>query len=398
MTRVVLARGHHPTPWGLRPWAELPARFDTGVLVTRSSRYPLGDVGVKQLPVRTLRDLLPQGRAGDLAGLALPDRYLDAGPHLDAADVVHAEDLSLWFSAQLARAKHRHGYRMLVTVWETIPLLDAYRSPHARRFRAATLEGADHFLASSERARDALLLEGVAADRIELSYPGVDVDRFAAASGGAGRGHVILAPARLEWEKGHHDLFRALAALRRGIVDAPRDAVEDARLLIVGRGPEESRLRTHADELGIGDAVEFRSVPYDEMPSLYAEASCMVLASLPRSGCSLLPGGIPHCFWEEQFGLVLAEAMAAGLPIVGSRSGAIPEVAGEEAAYFAAGDWRELATLLADRVLSREPRARVTYPEERVRRYSIQAAGERLAGAYDRLSGRLERASAATSR
>ena len=117
-----------------------------------------------------------------------------------AADVVHTEDLSLWFSAQLAAGKRRYGYRLLVTAWETIPLLDAYRNPHARRFRAATLAGADFFLASSERARDALLLEGVPGERIELSYPGVDVARFAAAatSAPAAESHLILAPARLE--------------------------------------------------------------------------------------------------------------------------------------------------------------------------------------------------------
>jgi glycosyltransferase involved in cell wall biosynthesis len=389
-TRVVLARGHHPTPWGLRPWEELPPRFDAALLVTRGTRYDLDGVGVRRLPVRALRDLLPHGRAGDLAALALRDRYLDAGPHLDAADVVHAEDLSLWFSAQLANARRRHDYRLVVTVWETIPLLDAYRNPHARRFRAATLQGADLFLASSERARDGLLLEGVAPDRIELSYPGVDVDRFAAAaatSEGELGGHLILSPARLEWEKGHHDLLRAFAALHRGIVPAPREAVENARLLIVGSGPEEKRLRAHADELGIGGAVDLRSVPYGEMPALYARASCMVLASLPRSGCGLFPGDVPRCFWEEQFGLVLAEAMAARLAIAASRSGAIPEIAGDEASYFAPGDWLELAALLADRVLSREPRTRAHYPRERVRRYSIQAASARLAAAYDRVSG-----------
>jgi glycosyltransferase involved in cell wall biosynthesis len=386
--RVVLARGHHPTPWGLRPWEELPSRFHPALLVSRATRYDLSGVRVQRLPVRTLRDAFPPGRVGDLAALAVRDRYLDAGPHLDIADVVHTEDLSLWFSAQLAERKRRHGYRLLVTAWETIPLMEAYRNPHARRFRTATLAGADLFLASSERARDALLLEGVPSKRIELSYPGVDVDRFAAASAAApaGDAHLILSPARLEWEKGHHDLLRALAALRRRLVSGPREAAEHARVLIVGRGPEEKRLRVHAEELGLDGVVEFRSVPYGEMPALYARASCIVLASLPRSGCGLFPGDVPRCFWEEQFGLVLAEAMAARLSIVASRSGAIPEVAGNEAGYFAPGDWAGLARLLADRVLSREPQARTEYPEERVRRCSVQAAAERLASAYDRLS------------
>ena len=46
--------------------------------------------------------------------------------------------------------------------------------------------------------------------------------------------------------------------------------------------------------------------------------------------------------------MVLAEAIAAGLPIVASTSGAIPEVLGEQATYFAPGDWVGLARALAD--------------------------------------------------
>jgi glycosyltransferase involved in cell wall biosynthesis len=144
--------------------------------------------------------------------------------------------------------------------------------------------------------------------------------------------------------------------------------------LIVGAGPEEGRLRKHADELGISDAVEVRpTVPYDEMPTIYASASCMVLASLPMR------------WWEEQFGMVLVEAMAAGLPIVASGSGAIPEVAGESASYFRPGDWLALARALADGPLARPPGTRVSYPDERLARYSSQAAADRLAHAYEKL-------------
>ncbi|HET8673607.1 MAG TPA: glycosyltransferase, partial [Thermoleophilaceae bacterium] len=128
------------------------------------------------------------------------------------------------------------------------------------------------------------------------------------------------------------------------------------------------------------------SVPYDEMPELYARASCLVLASLPHAGCSLLTGP-PRCFWEEQFGMVLAEAMAAGLPILASESGAIREVAGEGATYFPAGDWVTLAGLLEQGPLSNPPGTRVQHDRERVKLFSTTAAAERLAAAYDELLG-----------
>jgi glycosyltransferase involved in cell wall biosynthesis len=51
--------------------------------------------------------------------------------------------------------------------------------------------------------------------------------------------------------------------------------------------------------------------------------------------------------WAEQFGHVLVEAMAVGIPVVGSSSGAIPEVLGDAGLVFAEGDARALRACLA---------------------------------------------------
>jgi glycosyltransferase involved in cell wall biosynthesis len=141
---------------------------------------------------------------------------------------------------------------------------------------------------------------------------------------------------------------------------------------MVGAGPEEQRLRTYAAELGIAAAVEVRPfVSYERMPALYDEATCMVLGSLPVWS------------WEEQFGMVLVEAMASGVPIVASSSGAIPEVLGESGDVFAPGDWVGLAALLRDALV--DPRPHVVTEPERVERFSAAAAAERMAAAYDEL-------------
>ena len=111
----------------------------------------------------------------------------------------------------------------------------------------------------------------------------------------------------------------------------------------------------------------------------------MVLASLATASGGFVLGDIPRFFWEEQFGLVLAEAMAARLPIVAAQSGAIPEVCGDAAIYFLPGDWLGLASRLAEGPLTLQPGDRAEPPAELVRRYSMDAAAERLASAYDRL-------------
>jgi glycosyltransferase involved in cell wall biosynthesis len=385
MTRVLVVRGHLVNPWELRPWALLPDRFDVGVLVTGSNVFDTGAVPLEKIRLRSRRDFLPRGRIGDVAMGLFGDRYVNPDAELGGADVVHAAELSFWFAGEMARLKEKHGFKLVLTVWETIPFLSTYRNRYARTYREQTLAATDLFLAATERAKEGLLLEGVEESRIQVCYPGIDVERFSAAGRPDPRPseHVVISPGRLVWEKGHQDVMRAIAAIGRGLVEAPADA--RLRLLVVGSGPEGGRLRAYAEELGIGDAVEFEAVPYDAMPDLYARASCMVLASLATAGGGFWLGDRPRFFWEEQFGLVLAEAMAAGLPIVASQSGAIPEVLGKTGSYFLPGDWMTLARILASGPLSRPPATRVDHPEDRVRLFSTHAMAERLAAAYDRV-------------
>ena len=367
--RVVLLRGHNANVWDARPWESLADEYDVELLVTGSNLHEVGTSGLRIVEVRTPRDALPGGRAAGAAAYALGERYLGLEAKLAGATIVHAAELGSWFSAQAARLKARLGFRLVVTVWETLPWRDAYRWPRERAYRRAVLPAADLFLAATERAREGLLLEGVPAERVVVAEPGADLERF---SGGAAAPapphHTVLSPGRLVWEKGHQDVLRAIAALRGGLVGEPRS---DVRGLIVGSGPEEGKLKRYAEELGLGGTVEFRStVPYAEMASLYAGASALALASLPTRA------------WEEQFGMVLAEAMASGLPIVACSTGAIPEVLGGQGTLVPAGDWMGIARALAAGPLAGAPAARVTYDPERTRHYSAEAAAERLRAAY----------------
>ncbi|MGI8730160.1 MAG: glycosyltransferase family 4 protein [Solirubrobacteraceae bacterium] len=379
---VVVVRGHLATPWELRQWVDLPARFQVSYLSSQANNYDVGDIGLWPVPVRTLRERFPRGRIGDVAAGVAGDRYLRVEDALRGADIVHAEELSFWFSASAARA--RGNFKLVQTVWETIPFLDAFRNRHARRYRAEVLGRTDLFLPATQRARDALLLEGVPEERIQVCSPGIDLERFrrAVTTATTPREHTIVSPGRLVWEKGHQDVLRAVAALHRGLDGLPQIR---PRVLVVGSGPEQARLAEHARELGIGDAVTFRSVPYDEMPSVFASASCMVLMSLATAQAMLHPFDTPRAFWEEQFGLVLAEAMAAGLSIIASTSGAIPEVLGDGGRYVAAGDWMGLARELAARPLSHPPGERVEHDPALLEHYSTTAAAARLAAAYDSL-------------
>ena len=378
MTRVLIVRGQLATPWELRPWAELDDRFDVSYLLTGSNEFDVDALPLRAVRATALRDRFPGGPLGAVAAGVIGERYLgDADAAFAEADVVHAGELSFWFTADAARRKVRHGYKLVTTVWETLPFLREFRNRHARTYRDQVLAATDLFLPTTERAREALLLEGVDEGRIEVCPPGIDTDRFAQRFP-APEEHVILSPGRLVWEKGHQDVLRAVALLAREGVRP--------RVRIVGRGPEEGRLRAHAAELGLGDRVEIGAVPYERMPEVFGTASCMVLASLPSATAQLHPFDVPRAFWEEQFGMVLAEAMASGLDILASDSGAIAEVLGSTGTLFSPGDWPGLAERLRTGPLARAPGERVSHPAELTERYSVTAMAGRLARAYDRVA------------
>src|SRR2546423_2169028 len=213
--RVVVVRGHQSNPWELRPWELLQDRFDVQWLRTGRTWFDPAQIGLPERRVRALRDVLPAGRIGDLAVRVPGDRYLGLRSALAGADVVHSQELGYWYSAQAARLKSALGFRLALTVWETLPFRDAYRNVRTRRYRARVLAATDLFLPTTERAALALELEGADAARIRVAPPGVELDRFAPPAAPPGGEPLVLSAGRLVWEKGHQDVLRALAALRR---------------------------------------------------------------------------------------------------------------------------------------------------------------------------------------
>lgn len=372
--RVVVLRGTAASPWELRPWERLhDARHaDVTVVVPPDNQYETATVSLPKAEVGTVGARMPPGPIGAALLKGVGQRHVGLADALAGADVVHAAELGYWFSWQAARLKPRLGYKLVLTVWETLPFVDAYRNVRTRRYRRDVLAATDLFLAVTERARDALLLEGAPPERIRVCPPGIDVERFAdgrPASAGEGA-RTLISVGRLVWEKGHQDLLRAVALLRARGHDG-------LRVAIVGVGPEERRLRAVVADLGLTEAVDFRgAIPHEELPNAYAGAACLVLASIPTA------------YWEEQFGMVLAEAMAARLPVVAAASGAIPEVLAGYGSLFGPGDWRGLADVLAEGPLSTPPGTRTAPDPALIERYSAGAAAGRLRAAYADLTER----------
>jgi glycosyltransferase involved in cell wall biosynthesis len=132
---------------------------------------------------------------------------------------------------------------------------------------------------------------------------GVDLARFRPATRPRSRHPQrvrCLAVARLVERKGIADLIQAIASLERGRYE----------LEIVGSGPDEHRLKDLARQLGVSRELIFAgSVDRATIPGHYRDADIFALAP-----------------WDAASGNVFAEALASGLPIVGSTVGGIPEL------------------------------------------------------------------------
>jgi phosphatidylinositol alpha-1,6-mannosyltransferase len=173
---------------------------------------------------------------------------------------------------------------------------------------------ADVVVMNSAYTRERFAAMGMTHPRVEVAPPGVDTGRFRPDRDGASvrrrygldGSRVLLTVGRLVERKGHDTVIRALG--RVGRVAGP------VRYLIAGTGPEESRLRRLAGDLGCADHVIFAGrVPDEDLPDFYAACDVFVMPSrelAERDGV-------------EGFGIVFLEAGACGKPVVGGRSGGI---------------------------------------------------------------------------
>ena len=208
-----------------------------------------------------------------------------------------------------------------------------------REHRLAQKTERAHFVVCiSEYARSQLM--GLVAtehwSKLHVVHCGVDVRRFAAVSrNGRPAALEILNVGRVVPVKGQSLLVEALAELRRRGIDA--------RLTIVGDGPQAPELRELTQRLGVEDRVEFAgAVGQDAILDYYERADVFAAASFAE--------GLP---------VVLMEAMATGLPVVASRIAGVPELVedGVSGYLVAPGRVDELVAAL-ERIATADPKAR----------------------------------------
>lgn len=386
--RVALVRGPQLSAYELQTY--VPLREKGYDLVAFASRAPLvelpTEIPVRQLasPMDTLRRL--RGPARKVAEAVayrrgIANRLDGLEDALHDFDILHAMETFNAFTAQTLDAAKRHRKPLAVTVWENIPYLPVEAS--FARHRERVLREADAFIAVTQRAKAALLIEGAPEERIHVVPVGIDLDRFRPAPpdpavrerhGIPADAPLLLFVARLTWEKGLLDILHAMKLL-----DAQKRTPATApHLLVVGAGEQRAEADARARAMGIADRIHFAGhVPYAQVAALYHAADVLVLGSIP----------MPR--WQEQYGMVLVEAMASGLPVVVAASGSIPEVVDDAAILVQPNDAMSFADAIAAML---EPEVRRTHAQRGLalarERYDRERVADSIARIYRRLADR----------
>jgi glycosyltransferase involved in cell wall biosynthesis len=243
----------------------------------------------------------------------------------------------------------RHAARLRLVMLVHLPIaMDVGLEPaEAQRFRtweARSLAAALLVVVTGVATRPMLAEYAVAPARIMVVEPGTDA--APAARGSAGGPVHLLSVATLNPGKGHDVLLQALARVRHDnwqltcAGSTARDPVTAARVQAL----------THA--LALQDHVRFAGELQDEaLDRAYDAADVFVLAT-----------------WQETFGMAVAEALARCLPVVSTRTGAIPELVGNDAGLLVTpGDVEALAEALSRVIADAELRQRLHAGAARVR-------------------------------
>jgi glycosyltransferase involved in cell wall biosynthesis len=252
-----------------------------------------------------------------------------------APHIIHAEEEPDSLSALQIIIAHRilaPASRMILHTYQNV---NRPKGLIVRSVLKTTLKGSDAILcANSDAVR--VLKEYDYKGMTEVIPPeGVDTTFFKPFKTQRPLEHfTVVFAGRFVPEKGLDTLFHAIKLLDR-----------DVRLLMVGAGPQEYKLRSLTEQLNIKKQVVFLGPQKSsEMPVLINQADVLVLPS--RSSP----------VWKEQYGRVLLEAMACKVPVIGSDNGAIPEVIGDAGLIFTEDDVGSLAQCLHSIMESRDLR------------------------------------------
>lgn len=273
-------------------------------------------------------------------------------------DVVHVDEESFNFATAMAiAAAQRVG---AASCFYNYANIERSYPPPFRWFERYTFRTATHGMACSHEAAAIIRRHGYTGELSILPQTGVDTALYAPhhEPNTPGSSITLGYVGRFVPEKGIADLISALHILP-----------QKYRLQLVGAGSDEPRLRELAERLGVAQRIQWHApIAASQMPTMMQTFDLLVLPSRTTAN------------WKEQFGRVLIESMACGIPVVGSDSGEIPHVIGDGGRIFPEGNVEALAHCITD--ICSQPERYATMRQSARQRVLTHYTQEALAAQY----------------
>ena len=323
MKKIALLRGANLNKWEMQNYEPLSRYYDLVGFTSTKSHFDTNSISFPVVRLKSIEEKI--GWVPVYGGMASRNAggkkyFPDLLKWLKNYDLVHTAETFNEYSLQAIESKRKNkDQKVVVTVWENIPFLHEDNKKR-KEIKRRVCGVADAFIAITDRAKKALLLEGVPENKIHVIPMGIDINTFKPEKknnrlmkdlGISSKDFLIVSIGRLEYEKG---FSQAITAVKLLINETKHNNI---KLLIVGNGPEKENLMKLIRSLRLTDNVLIKdNIPYQDIPKVHNLADIFILLSLP------LPG------WQEQFGMVFIEAMACGKPVISTLSGSIPEVIG----------------------------------------------------------------------
>lgn len=340
-----------------------------GVELTAITRRPAGTPRRERRPGLTVRRM-PGPDHGPVGSLAYTAFGALAVARL-RPDVVHVHDLLSPSTIALLDSPLLR-VPVVAKVLSTGPGGDLDRlltKPLGRSRLRAMASSFSAFLCLSDDVAEELAAHGVERDRLRRIPNGVDTERFRPPSSdaerSAERGRLGVSDEVLALYCGRFDPVKRLNLLIEAVAQTPK-----VRLLLVGEGSEEARLRAAIARLGLRDRVTILPKVDDTAP-LYRAADLYVSASS-----------------TEGMSNAVLEAMSSGLPVLATAASAMKELVAPDTGVLV-DEQGDLASALKELAADRERRLGLGEAGRAVvvERYSLESVAERLCALYEELLG-----------
>jgi len=238
------------------------------------------------------------------------------------ADIFHIHNRFWYYFGTLAIIKLLKRRKLMLTIHNARPRgiasdVDFWGGLYDDTMGRLIFSACDRINCVSRDAMEATIPRGMH-KKCAVIYNGVDTKSFTPGKGGEavrkkfgiGSSPLILSNGRLVTQKGFSYLLNAFAELKREI--------EDANLLVIGKGPLKDQLIAQAKSLGVSDSFFITTgIPEAELPAYYNAADVFVLPSLYEPGA-----------------VVLYEALSCGKPVIATKAGGNPEIVSKDCGFI----------------------------------------------------------------